>query len=251
MVKKLSGLQIVFLVSFAIAAFLFHSTLKAEQRSVSFKEFDAAQKKLDNIESELRKIEGDKIFGFDKADSIENLISDYLKDISLAYDVAKKEPDKRQQFLETAKSHKEKLERFDRRMNKIEDKVKEASVILDKPLIQSMSTSELEKFKKFLSPEGLNKMEVTYPDIFRTRSKSDLSLITLNIFPVFDFPAPIMYCSSDDSLVNLFGGSIGQCNFDYCFNDCNNKPKWRRPACKLKCTILQIACYVVEAFMDM
>jgi hypothetical protein len=145
---------------------------------------DLAEPKLKAVESLVRKIESEKLITEKDSDDLHNAMYGYAEDMKTAADEALKDAEKAantkgkegnvanlKSFEERAKADEVRVKGVEKKVTDIEGAVKDGIIKLDRPILQKMTPSEREDFKKFLKPKGLKEMERQHPDIFKSGAK--------------------------------------------------------------------------------
>jgi len=192
MTKRLFCLLIV--VSFllvSVTAFAQpEERMKPGAISPAFKgKIDSATLKLNGIESQIAKIDRQKIVTIGDAENLEKTMYEYAEYMKAALDAALQEAQKAgesrgkegsikslKNFEDTAKAHEPRVNKLAKNLKSIEAKIKVATIKLDRPLLQQMTPAEREEFRKFLAPKGIQKMEKLHPDLFKPGTKPGASL---------------------------------------------------------------------------
>jgi len=158
--------------------------------SPAFKvKIDSATLKLNEIESHIEKINREKIVRINDAENLEKTMYEYAEHMKAALDAALQEAQKAgeskgkegsvrllKNFEDTAKAHEPRVNKLAKNLESIEAKIKVGTIKLDKPLLQQMTPSEREEFRKFLAPEGIKNMEKLHPDLFKPGTEPGASL---------------------------------------------------------------------------
>ncbi len=215
------------------------------------REVDTAERLIGKIELAINSIESKMLITDSVIDELEQHLSGYKENIHAAYSDAINDPEKKEKFMDVLRSHKKKFEGFQKKMVSIEGKVKKASIILDRPVLQKMSSSELRDFKKFLSPEGLQKMEEEYPDIFGIKRSLSFGLISFGDVSILNSLGINLSLLSEKSSRNTNSSVMtdGGCweGFYSCMTYCDSRPRWLRPGCRIVCSLALIGCWIVTA----
>ncbi len=170
---------------------------KIDQVSPAFKgRLDRAEQILRPMVQLFDKIDRQKLVTQRDSDDLEKavrLMYEYAEAMKAAYDEALRDAEKAgkthgkegnvanlRAFEEISKAHEKRVKEIEMETKGIEAKIKDGIIVIDKPLLQKMKPAEREEFRKFLSPEGLKKMEMQHPDIFRPGTNPGASLAPLD-----------------------------------------------------------------------
>lgn len=116
-----------------------------------------------------------KIISVEDLADLERISDQYVKKIGAACQEASKGPEKLNAFISIVQKQRQRWQSIETRVNSIEDQVKTAKIVPDRALLESMSSSEFENYRKELSTEGLTKMENLHPDLFKRRRMTEAS----------------------------------------------------------------------------
>ena len=111
----------------------------------------------------------------------------YAEQMKAAFDEAQSEADKAAKsggrqgntallnsFETMAKKHEARANNLAKNFERIEAGLKTGEIVLDKPVLMRMSPQEKNEFKKFLAPQGLQKMERLHPGILNSSTSMNL-----------------------------------------------------------------------------
>jgi TolA-binding protein len=231
MSKKVFALFIV-VVFFIIGTSLFSGQMLPE-------DFEKAKNLISKAELSVDRIEKQKIITESVLDQLEQDLKNYMDKIHSAHSAVNRIPDKKEKFREELKAQKKRLERLEGKMKNIETEMKDASVMLEESFLQKMSSSELEEFKKFLTPAGQSKMEKVYPDIFKKKKISSIIPMYISIGLPIDM-------KMDAGVANFAAGGDCLSESGYCWSACQSLRRWMRPGCYLGCALLYIGCLIAN-----
>lgn len=231
MSKKVFALFIV-VVFFIIGTSLFSGQMLP-------KDFEKAKNLISKAESLVTNIEKQNLISESVLDQFEQDLKDYVEKIHSSHSAVNRIPDKKEKFNEELKAQKERLERLEGKMKNIERKMKDATIMLEEPFLQKMSSSELEEFKKFLTPAGQSKMEKIYPDIFKKKKIS-------SIMPMYISIGLPLEMKMDAGVANSAAGGDCLSECASCGSVCQSLRRWMRPACYLGCVLLYIGCLIAN-----
>jgi len=144
-----------------------------------------------------------------------------------------------QQFMEFLQAHHHKVKALQAKFSSIESQAKSAKIVPDRSLLQRFSSAELQKYRGFLSSEGLSRVKQMYPEIFDKQPDPEPGPQTDEMMsgPHSD-TAPDEYGAASSWLSVAAAG----CYSDYlkCRAYCNdNAIKW---FCKGACLLSYIIC---------
>jgi len=205
--------------------FLFVSNVSAES---------PRGKNITEIEKVLQKIEKSKVIEPDDDAMIDKYLNEHSQNMDKELGAVKSDKNKLQKLQKEAKGHDAKLKSIQKRIDAIEKKVMNGDIKLSKGTLQKMQKSEIDEFKKSLSPNALKMYEKEYPDIFKSGTKKS------QIQPESS-PDNNAFCGLDivDFFSDLFvtpaeaGYLCNQCSplYQECLARCCSSCKWYRPGC--------------------
>jgi hypothetical protein len=147
-------------------------------------------------------------------------------------------------FKATAQAHAAKIDSLIKKFEAIESKVKIGDITLDKASLKKMRPAELNEFKKSLAPQGIQKMQRLYPDIFSGTS--------MNLFD-----GEQVVCAVEKTGDMLIGGigdlfSVRDANaapwsycwqkYVTCWKNCGRYWWPKRAVCRLNCLYGYLRC---------
>lgn len=142
--------------------FLFVSNVSAES---------PREKNITEIEKVLQKIEKSKVIEPDDDAMIDKYVNEHSQNMNKELGEVKSDKSKLQKLQKEAKGHDAKLKSIQKRIDAIGKKVMNGDIKLSKGTLQKMDKSEIDEFKKSLSPNALKMYEKEYPDIFKSGTK--------------------------------------------------------------------------------
>ena len=167
---------------------------------------ESSKGRFEQIQSLISGIESRKLVHDGDFENLDKLMFEYANDFKAAFDQASGEAD------EASKSKGQRgsiqsLKTFEPRVTQIESKMRTGEIKLDKPILQKMSPSDLQEFRKFLTPSALQEMERLHPDLMKGTAKSSLARPEEPQFVAEAIPIPFSYRVDTfvANLINVLG----------------------------------------------
>ena len=149
----------------------------AKNASVEYKQkMDVASAKLKKMEVRLNKIEKNRVFSKDDADSMNMELDQYGNGMWNLYNEAvgkvkeanetKGQKGGNEEFLyfeDIAQGHVKRMKVLEAKHQKIENDIKNGKIKPEKDIIDTMTPQEKNEFKRSLTPEGRKEIEKAYP----------------------------------------------------------------------------------------
>jgi hypothetical protein len=148
------------------AAFFAQSTNTAPVEH-QFKGIEESEDLISETESVVNGINSRKIITIEDLADLDRISDQYVNKVGAAYQEASGSKEKLNGFVNIAQKHQQRWQSIKTRYNSIEGQLKTAKIVPDRALLQSMSSSELEKYRNGLSAEGRTRMENLHPDLFK------------------------------------------------------------------------------------
>jgi len=223
--------------------FLFVSNVSAES---------PRGKNITEIEKVLQKIEKSKVIEPDDDAMIDKYLNEHSQNMEKELGAVKSDKNKLQKLQKEAKGHDAKLKSIQKRIDAIEKKVMNGDIKLSKGTLQKMDKSEIDEFKKSLTPKGLKMYEKEYPDIFKPdaskkeQKKSDASTDE-NAFCGLNILNSIVDSISTPAEAGIL---CSKCYPAYkeCMAGCCSQCKWYRPGCctcRNNCSAAYSVCFSI------
>ena len=129
--------------------------------------------KFKNIQNLLKRIEEKRLLTEEDLRSIEKEVYLYALSLKDIVETAAKNANRTPKALVVVeyemKKHEEKVKGLLSMVKNIKQEIKSGKIIPEKRLLEKMSPAEREKFLKSLTPQGLKRIKMIYPGLFRKR----------------------------------------------------------------------------------
>jgi hypothetical protein len=196
---------------------------------------------LGQLESLVNRVNARKIITVEDDVDINRLLDEYPEKMNALDEEASKNQQSKQQFVELVTAHQRRVKALQSKLQSMESQAKAAKIVPDRSLLQSFSSAGLQKYKSFLSSEGLSRMRQMYPEIFNRQPNPE---------PLSQATGIMSGPNSDATSGEFYGASAGSsaaaagCWSKYlsCRSDCNSQiwlPKW---LCKCVCFMEYLIC---------
>jgi hypothetical protein len=194
---------------------------------------------LGRLESFVNNVDTRKIITIEDDADINRLLEECPEKLNEMDEEVSKNPQLKQQFNQFLMAHQRNVKALHSKLTSIESQAKAGKIVPDRSLLLSFSSADMQKYKSFLSAEGLSRVKQMYPEIFNKAPSPE---------PAPEAPGmmsgPKLECSAGESYgAPTYAAAAGvDCthNWKICKNGCNSATfKW---ACRAKCYLIYIGC---------
>lgn len=206
---------------------------------------DDADVMLGRLESLVNNVDSRKIITIEDDADINRLLDECPEKLNDLDEEASKNQQLKQEFGQFLTDHQRRVKALHSKLTSIESQAKVAKIVPDRSLLLSFSSAELQKYKSFLSSEGLSRVKQMYPEIFNKQPDPEPPSEAAGMI---SGPNLDPWSGEHDGALSVSSAAAKDCYGPYyhCKDDCASAAiKW---ACKANCWLKYIACIFSQYF---